>query len=332
MKTYKLIILGILMIISAKNWSQEGLPVYSDYLTDNYYLIHPSMAGAALCGQIRVTGRKNWIGEEESPGLFTAAYNQRFGESSSAIGANFFNDKNGFSSQTGGYLTYAHHLMFSRDEYDLNMLSFGLSAGFLQYRLDQSSFNDPTDPQISGSSLSNTEFNIDIGASYQLFDFFTHITLKNVLSNEGINNDGSITDNLRNLLISVGYNFNRPGRSWSLEPSLLYSYRYGPEQAFVDFNMKAYKSMDFGRIWGGLSYRTSLDSVEFIEDNEIVNQNLKYITPFVGVNYKQFLFAYTYSAQSNPVTFNNGGFHQLTVGFNFACRPKPHKCYCPAVN
>jgi len=32
--------------------AQEGLPVYSDYLTDNYYLIHPSMAGVANCNNV----------------------------------------------------------------------------------------------------------------------------------------------------------------------------------------------------------------------------------------------------------------------------------------
>ena len=32
--------------------AQEGLPTYSDYLTDNLYLIHPSMAGAASHNQI----------------------------------------------------------------------------------------------------------------------------------------------------------------------------------------------------------------------------------------------------------------------------------------
>ena len=35
--------------------SQEGLPIYSDYLTDNYYLLHPSMAGVANSNKIRLT-------------------------------------------------------------------------------------------------------------------------------------------------------------------------------------------------------------------------------------------------------------------------------------
>jgi hypothetical protein len=38
-----------LFFITLSATSQEGIAVYSDYLSDNYYLIHPSMAGAANC-------------------------------------------------------------------------------------------------------------------------------------------------------------------------------------------------------------------------------------------------------------------------------------------
>jgi hypothetical protein len=44
--------------------SQEGIAVYSDYLSDNYYLIHPSMAGAANC-KIRLNS-KQWFGQEDA--------------------------------------------------------------------------------------------------------------------------------------------------------------------------------------------------------------------------------------------------------------------------
>lgn len=41
--------------------AQEGMAVYTDYLTDNYYLIHPSMAGAAHCAKVRLTDRKSVV-------------------------------------------------------------------------------------------------------------------------------------------------------------------------------------------------------------------------------------------------------------------------------
>ena len=115
--------------------AQEALPIYSDYLTDNYYLIHPSMAGVANCNKARLTGREQWMGLENAPSLQTFSVNGRIGDSQSAVGAILYNDQNGYHSQTGAYLTYAHHLMFSRNTIDLNMLSFGLSAGLIQRKL-----------------------------------------------------------------------------------------------------------------------------------------------------------------------------------------------------
>ncbi|KAA1242633.1 type IX secretion system membrane protein PorP/SprF [Aquimarina sp. RZ0] len=329
MKLQKIFLIT-LMVLSVKfSIAQEGLSIYSDYLTDNYYLLHPSMAGASNCSQVRITGRRNWVGEEDSPGLFTAAYNGRIGENS-GIGAIVYNDKNGFSSQTGGYVTYAHHLMFSRSEADLNQLSFGLSAGIIQYRLDQSRFVT-NDPLVTSSSVSSSEFNVDVGLSYNLYNFYTHITAKNLLKNSGVNNDLQVTNNLRNYLVSLGYVFARPGKTISYEPSILFSYREGVEQSNVDFNIKVYSDINFGKIWGGLSYRTSLDAIDVVQDNEVQSQNLNYITPFVGANFGKYMVAYTYSYQSNPITFQNGGFHQITLGIDFSCRAKKYACYCPWV-
>jgi len=43
MKFKSIFFLTIGVLFSQIVISQEGLPVYTDYLTDNYYLIHPSM-------------------------------------------------------------------------------------------------------------------------------------------------------------------------------------------------------------------------------------------------------------------------------------------------
>ncbi|MDO6761016.1 type IX secretion system membrane protein PorP/SprF [Tamlana sp. 2_MG-2023] len=333
----KLFIVTFVALLSAQViYAQEGMPIYADYLSDNYYLIHPSMAGAANCAKIRVTARQQWFGHEDAPKLLTLSVNSKLGESQSAIGGIVYADKNGYHSQKGGYLTYAHHLMFSRSATDLNMLSFGLSAGFIQYQLDESEFlNDipVLDPNIDGIVQSDTNFNLDFGFSYHYLDFYAHATVKNLLNNSGVNNDLQITSNLRRFLLSAGYVYNKFGSSWAFEPSVLYQYKSGTKESIIDINAKAYKSMDFGQFWAGLSYRQSLDGAEYLTDSGGVNsQKLNQITPIVGVNYNQFMFAYTYTYQTNDVVFTNGGFHQLSLGYNFNCAPKRYECHCPAVN
>ena len=313
--------------------SQEGLPIYTDYLTDNYYLIHPSMAGAANCSKVRLTARQQWFGHEVAPKLLTLSINGRIGETASGVGGILFTDKNGYHSQTGAYATYAHHLMFSRSETDLNMLSFGLSAGFIQYKLDETSFLfDGPDPIIDGIVQNETHFNLDFGFSYHFLNFYAHATVKNMLKNSGVNKDINITSNLRRYLISTGYVFGKYGSEWSYEPSVMFQYRDGTKEASIDLNAKVYKNVEFGKIWGGLSYRNSFDGAEYTQTGSINSQRLQQITPILGVNYKEFMFAYNYTYQSNSVVFTNGGFHQLTLGYNFNCKRERYDCNCPAVN
>ena len=340
MKLTKKIVLVIFVNYCTQGlFAQEGLPIYSDYLTDNYYLIHPSMAGVANCNKIRLTAREQWMGLEDAPSLQTLSVNGRFGDSQSAYGASIYNDQNGFHSQTGVFLTYAHHLMFSRSTIDLNMLSFGLSAGIIQRKLDETTFN-LFDPLVAGVIQSATEFNVDFGFSYHFINFYAHATIKNLLKNDGVNIHDTANglavakyDNLTNYLFSAGHVFSKFGSDWSFEPSILFSFKDGTKEAFMDYNFKAYRDFEFGKIFAGISYRRSFDGAEYtFDDGSISSQKLQYITPLIGIEHNNFMFAYTYSNQSNTIVLTNGGYHQLTLGFNFACRKERYDCQCPSVN
>ncbi|WP_010177121.1 PorP/SprF family type IX secretion system membrane protein [Aquimarina agarilytica] len=331
---FKSIVVLIALLFSAfVNYSQEGLPVYSDYLTDNYYLIHPSMAGASNCSQVRLTARRSWLGQSDAPGLQTLSINGRIGRSS-GLGVNAFADVNGFHKQNGVYGTYAHHLMFSRDEVDLNMLSFGLSAGVLQYQLDQTSFIAGGDMLVGGSTNSASYFNMDFGMSYFYRDFYTHFTAKNLIENAGVNNNAELTSNLRRFLLSMGVVISKYNSPWQFEPSFMAQYRQALQQTTVDMNIKVYRTLKNNRkAYLGVSYRRALDDSSFEDDrNIIVQEQLSYVSPLFGVDLGQWKFAYTYTKQLNEVVFSNDGFHQITIGYNFGCRKQRYHCNCPAIN
>ena len=74
--------LFLLLVFTQFSYSQEGIAVYSDYLTDNLYLLHPSMAGAANCAKLRITGRRQWFDQTDAPQLNTASFNGRVGDQS----------------------------------------------------------------------------------------------------------------------------------------------------------------------------------------------------------------------------------------------------------
>ena len=325
--------LVLLLLLSQLTFSQEGIAVYSDYLTDNYYLIHPSMAGAANCAKIRGTARQQWFGTDDAPAMQTLSFNGRLGERS-GVGVILFNDRNGYHSQKGAKLTYAHHIMFSRDMVDLNQLSFGMSAGLVQSQLDETSFLNPGDFDeiIDGTIVQkDSYFNVDVGASYNYLEFYAHVTVKNILDTKRELYTDIESDNLRKFLVSAGYTFST-SETLMFEPSILFQAVSETEEKTIDLNMKVYKQLNFGKLWGGISYRRSLDGAQFVDGAGVTDQKLQYITPIIGVNYKNFMFAYTYSALIGDVKFDNGGFHQITLGIDLFCAREKYDCNCPAIN
>jgi type IX secretion system PorP/SprF family membrane protein len=316
-------------------YAQEGVAVYSDYLSDNYYLIHPSMAGASNCGKIRLTGRQQWFGQEDAPALQTISFNTSLDEDgTSGLGMIFFNDRNGYHSQRGGKLTYAHHLRFSRSTIDLNQLSFGLSAAFIQSTLDGSDFTGFDPVIVPGVIQKDAYFNVDLGVSYHYMDFFTHFTIKNFLANQRreLYSEGFESDNLSKYLWSAGAVFGDDS-NLLFEPSFMLQYTTETKEKAFDLNLKVYKELEFGKLWGGLSYRRSFDGAQYVSNtNSLQEQKLQWVTPIVGLNYDKYMFSYTYSHIMGDVKFDNAGFHQITLGMNIFCKEKEYDCNCPAVN
>lgn len=325
------------VIFSFTAFSQgSSLPIYSDYLTDNYYSVHPSMAGASNYNKVRLTARQQWLDVKGAPNLQTLSVNGRLNDKV-GLGGIFYNDSNGRFSQQGVTATFAYHVMFSRSTADLHQLSFGLSANILQDRFDQAGLNTIVnpDPAIDGSQRSETLFNTDIGFSYFFLNFFAHVTFKNLLPQQRrVFSEIFETKNQRQYLTSVGYTVILPESRWLFEPSVFFQHREALNQSNIDFNAKAYYQLNIGQIWGGLSYRAALDGIDFAASgsSELESQKLQYVSPFFGFNYNRFMIAYTYTYQTNLNVISTGGFHQITLGYDFGEDRKRYKCNCPAVN
>ncbi|WP_322962779.1 type IX secretion system membrane protein PorP/SprF [Psychroflexus curvus] len=319
-------------IASAQSLS---LPIYMDYLTDNYYLVHPSMAGASNFNKARLTARQQWFDMENAPSLQTLSVNGRVNDKV-ALGGILYNDSNGRFTQQGAQVTFAYHLMYSRSTIDINQLSFGLSAGVMQDRLDQTGLGTIgiPDPALDGSQRAETFFNVDVGVSYFFLDFFAHVTFKNLLPQERRTySEVFETSNQRQYLASVGYTISSLESRWVFEPSLFFQHSEALNQSSLDFNFKTYYELNMGQIWGGISYRRALDGIDFTApDSETQSEKLQYISPFIGFNYNRFMVAYTYSHQAFSEVISTSGFHQITLGYDFGVTRKRYECSCPAVN
>ena len=300
--------------------AQETLPIYSDYLSDNVYLVHPAAAGIGNCGKIRLTARSQWSGVGEAPQLQTLSFHTRVGEKG-GIGGVIFNDKNGYHSQKGIVGTYAYHIDLGHLD-DANQLSFGLSVMLVENSIDETAFLIP-DPVITQIVQSRNYVNADFGMAYHNGGFFSYFTAKNLLlSARNLYSDRYESLNLRRYLVTAGYYFGNQ-KSVQFEPSVIAQLVERTGEKFVDFNLKAYKKLDQAQIWAGISYRQGFDG------NKI--EELKYMTPIIGVNFQKFMASYTYTKQSGDFLFDDGGYHQISLGMNVGCR-EPRAAGCPNIN
>lgn len=312
--------LTILILISSLSVSgQETFPIYSDYLSDNVFLIHPAAAGVGVCGKVRLTGRKQWIGVPDAPELQTLSFHSKFGKKA-ALGFVLFNDKNGYHSQKGLQATYAYHLEFGNGRV-FEQLSFGLSATAVHNQSDQRTFfGDRAVQQLIESS---GYFNADFGVAYHKGGFSSYFTVKNLLLSAKNNLNNSLEPlNLRNYILNTGYYF-KYKTTLEFEPSLMVQYREATGEIISDINFKAYKKLNKAQLWAALSYRRTL--------NKEVVENLQYLTPIVGVNYKRFMVSYTYTKQLGSVVFADANYHQITLGINIFCKERRASA-CPNIN
>lgn len=309
----------VVFIVITDGIAQHTLPIYSDYLSDNIYLVHPSAAGIGNSGKLRLTTRQQWGGLKDAPTLQTISFHNRFRDKA-AFGFILFDDSNGFHSQKGLQGTFAYHLDIDRTAI-FNQISFGISLTAVQNQVDQTQFfGDPSVLQIISS---DGYFNADFSIAHHKKGFSSYFTVKNLLLTAKNNLDDDLEPpDLRNYILALGYYFGQK-RAFQFEPSVMIQLRESTGERVMDLNLKVYKDFNQTQLWAAVSYRRGLDTTP-IED-------LVYVTPIVGFNYNKLMFSYTYTRQLNDIVLTNDGFHQVSVGVNLFTR-KPRAAACPNIN
>ena len=73
-----------------------------------------------------------------------------------------------------------------------------------------------------------------------------------------------------------------------------------------------------------MSYRRGFDK------NDI--QEFSQITPIAGIEFDRYLVSYTYTHQLGDISFQNGGFHQFTLGINLLQKRPKDRGHIPEFN
>ncbi|TGV04873.1 type IX secretion system membrane protein PorP/SprF [Flavivirga rizhaonensis] len=310
----KLFIYMFLLVI-ANSYSQElNLPVFTQYLAENNFVVSPAYAGIGDNLKVRANGLTQWVGIKDAPQNQSVYADFRIADRS-GVGVSLYNDSNGLTIQKGAKFSFAHHLIL--DYYAKMYLSFGISYNLNSFRIDVDKFeNNSQNPvtNIPTDDRAITNNNFDVSALYRFKGFFMSFNANNILG-KGKDFDETIRalkdepNLLLNYQIYSGYTFRGPKKSGlEYEPSIYYQLFSSDSRSSTDINFKFRK---FNRkedyYWAGISYR-------FLNDQFFKPLN---IGPMVGFKKSIFYLGYAYQITTNNLSGFNSGTHMVTIGLDF---------------
>ncbi len=152
---YTIALLSLVFWCSAQNTYAQQNPQFTNFLF-NSFAINPAIAGLQKCLDARVGYRNQWVGFENNPRTVFLTAHQRIKSISKergvqhGAGLTVESDNTGPTGRTALHAAYAIHLPLSRK----TRVSFGVSAGVLQYRVDMSQIFVP---QVGDPILQQSE-------------------------------------------------------------------------------------------------------------------------------------------------------------------------------
>ena len=277
----------------------QQLPQFTSYQLSPF-LYNPAFAGVDGTTQLNAVIRNQWSGVREAPQTDVISGYGLLRNEKMGLGATAFKDVAGADSRRGITLSYAYHLRVKNDM----SLSLGLSAGFLQYRLDHTIINpyDDGDPVFNSPVLSSVVPTATFGAYLYADNFYASFALPQLLSStftvkDEYNDNSLIEGGLTNHIFVGGGYIKDINDAFTIEPSLLFMLS-SPAPASVELMTKlTYKDL----LWTALSYRFNDAACMYI-----------------GVDIdERFYIAYAHDFVTSELSTVTSGTNEFKLGFRF---------------
>jgi len=293
------IFLSILIIITINYYLQaQQLPLFSQYMLNNEFMINPAIAGSVDYMPITLSARQQWVGIKDAPKtVVLSAHSIVNKKGNMGIGGCLFSDQFGPVRRTGLMAAYSHHFNIT----SRNKLALGLSAlGFQQfYDKNELLFSDQNEPVLNADNFSTVIPDVNFGAFYyNQGKYWIGISVSQLLQREinvGLQKEGNKMVRHYYLTGSYTFNLNKYIKHVDLEPSVvLRGSELFPIQA--DINMKGYYKKNY---WLGITYRT--------KDALVVT---------IGTKYQNYYIGYSYDYTFGNIMNYSSGTHEIRLGIN----------------
>ncbi len=303
-------------------------PQFTQFYANPLYL-NPAFAGSTRCPRVSINYRNQWPALKETYITSSASYDQHFEGINGGIGLMFLNDKAGEGVFVTNNITgmYAYQLNVNRKF----SMRFGLQATYVQKRLDFSklTFGDLIDPRY-GFVYNTQEVRPTETRNYMDFSGGVLAYTNTVYGGFAVNHltepdEAFIVKGTSKLprkytahfgaMLPVGDSYGRGSRGrvnrdegTFISPNVLYQ----QQGSFNQINIGMY--ILHSPIVGGLWYRGNFGNKNFLSSDSFI--------ALIGLQKGVFKFGYSYDVTVSALSNATGGSHELSVGFQFECRPK----------
>lgn len=298
-----------LLAISFGYGQELNLPVFTQYLADNDFVISPTYAGIGDNFKVRANGLTQWVGIKNAPDNQSLYADFRI-SNRSGVGLSLYNDKNGNTRQKGVKFSFAHHLIL--DYKSKKYLSFGISYNINSFRIAIEDFETGEGIPINDPGITDdrkiSNHNFDAGFLFRYKKFYFSFNANNLLKKDEENFTGPEPGKLLNYQVYTGLVLSSKDKYVEYEPSVFYQLFNSDKRSSTDVNFKVRTfNRDGDYYWIGGSYR-------FLNDQFFKPLN---IGPMAGMMKKRLYLAYSYQFTMNDLAGYNSGTHMITVGLDF---------------
>lgn len=210
-----------LMVLTAVLCRGQQQPMFTQYMFSGLVL-NPAYAGSQETFTATAILRKQWVGIEGAPQTQVFAAHSPLDDlrkikgsgSPVSLGLTIFHDNIAITGQTGLLASYAYRIKFP----DNTSLSFGLQAGFSQFRIRYSELG-LDDPSFSMGNITEWQPDFGAGVYYQTSRFYSGFSAPQMLRPKNTLTHSSITLS-PHYFLSMGYIFDI-NRNLKLKPNVL---------------------------------------------------------------------------------------------------------------
>ncbi len=312
LKVFKVSVTMLLLWVVGVGKVNAQDPEFTQFYANPLYL-NPAFAGTNMCPRVAINYRNQWPSLSGTFVTYSASYDQHVNVLHGGLGFIVVHDQAAKTlSSTRASGIYSYQLPVTRKF----SIRFGLEAAFFQKRLDWNklTFGDMIDPRRGfvyqtgdvprGGSVSNIDVSAGIVGFSKVVYFGVaahHLNEPNesLLNGKDTKLPMKITAHAGAMIPIDGAGSKYNKKAPYISPNLLFRM----QGTFTQLNMGLY--LKKGAFTAGIWYRN--------RDAFIVS---------FGMQTEVFKVGYSYDVTVSKLTPTSGGSHEVSLGFDFPCRPK----------